>query len=372
MQELGLPAYRFSVAWPRVQPAGRGPVNPAGLDFYDRLVDSLLAAGIRPFLTLYHWDLPQALQDSGGWDNRATCGYFADYAALVAKRLGDRVHDWMTLNEPQVVAFNGNENGAHAPGFRDPHLATRVAHHLLVAHGLATQTLRALAPYPRVGIVLDFAPAEPATGTPENRATAEAIWQRSGTYFMDPLFRGHYAPAVEPRIAAADVAIQPGDMALIAQPLDFLGINFYRRQVFDTAGNMIHVPGAEYTEMDWEVHAPAFTRLLERLDRDYRLPPLYITENGAAFVDEVSADGQVHDERRAGYLRAHLGAVRDAIAAGVDIDGYFVWSLLDNFEWARGYEKRFGIVHVDFATQQRTIKDSGRLYARAITQNAVP
>lgn len=371
MKRLGLQAYRFSVSWPRVVPEGRGRANPAGLDFYDRLLDELLSANIQPFLTLYHWDLPQALQDIGGWDSRDTSGYFADYAALMAKRLGDRVRHWTTFNEPYVSAFIGNYTGEHAPGFTDRALALRVTHHLLVAHGLAVQTIRALAPGVEAGIVLDFAPPEPASDTDANRAKVEAIWQEAGALFLDPLLRAHYPPAVQAAVEQSAVDVRPGDLALIAQPLDFMGVNFYRRVVFDERGNPARVGGAEYTEMDWEVHAPAFKRLLLRLAREYRLPPLYITENGAAFADEVGHDGKVRDPRRVNYLREHLGAVRDAMREGVDIRGYFAWSLLDNFEWARGYSKRFGIVYVDYPTQRRIVKDSGEWYAQAIAQNAI-
>ncbi|HEY0068472.1 MAG TPA: GH1 family beta-glucosidase [Chloroflexia bacterium] len=369
MKQLGLQAYRFSVSWPRVIPEGRGKVNPAGLDFYDRLVDELLSTGIQPFLTLYHWDLPQALQDTGGWDNRDTTGYFADYAALMAKRLGDRVQRWTTFNEPYVSAFVGNLSGEHAPGFTDRALAFRVTHHLLVAHGLAVQAIRSSAPGVEAGIVLDFAPPEPANDTDANRDAVEAMWQGGGALFIDPLLRAHYPVAVQAKIEESKVAVKPGDLALIAQPLDFMGVNYYRRMVTDEQGKPARVEGAEYTEMDWEVHAPAFKRLLLRLAREYRLPPLYITENGASFVDEVGQDGKVHDPRRVSYLTEHLGAVREAMAEGMDIRGYFVWSLLDNFEWAKGYSKRFGIVYVDYPTQRRIVKDSGQWYAQAIANN---
>lgn len=370
MKQIGLKAYRFSVSWPRVLPNGHersgGTANPAGLDFYDKLVDELLNANIQPFLTLYHWDLPQALQDRGGWGNRDTCGYFADYATLMAKRLADRVSYWTTFNEPWVSAFIGNHEGRHAPGLTDTKLAMHVTHHLLVAHGLATQAIRTIAPQASMGIVLDFAPPEPAYDTEENRAVAETIWQQGGALFLDPLFRGQYPLAVQPSLQEYEVPIQPGDHVLIAQPLDFVGINFYRRMVFDERGSPVRVPSAEYTEMDWEVHAPAFKRLLLRLTSDYSLPPIYITENGAAFTDNVSSDGAVHDERRVNYFREHLGAVREAMAEGADIRGYFAWSLLDNFEWAEGYSKRFGLIYVDYPTQQRIIKDSGKWYAQVI------
>ncbi len=371
MQRLGLSAYRFSVSWPRVIPAGRGAVNPPGLDFYDRLVDALLAAGIQPFLTLYHWDLPQALQDMGGWGARDTCGYFADYADRLARRLGDRVRHWATFNEPWVVAFVGHQYGWHAPGLQDEALTLQVAHHLLVAHGLATQALRAADARLQVGIVLNTRPVEPATDLEQDRALADQYWQRNEGWFLDPLLRAEYPPAAWEDYGDRRPAVQPGDMPLIAQPLDWLGVNYYSRGVAQEGQILDPVPGSDYTDMGWEIHAPALRRLLVRLKRDYPIPPLYITENGAAFPDEVSPDGRVHDPRRIAYLRDHLIQARLAIADGVDLRGYFVWSLLDNFEWAHGYAKRFGLIYVDYATQKRIVKDSGEWYARVIAHNGV-
>jgi beta-glucosidase len=370
MQRLGLKAYRFSTSWPRVQPNGRGRIEPRGLEFYDRLVDALLEAKIKPFITLYHWDLPQALQDLGGWVNRDVCGYFADYSALIARRLGDRVHRWTTLNEPQVVAFNGYSNGEHAPGLHDERLAIQVSHHLQVAHGLATQAVRANARLAEVGIGLNLTTSEPASDSPQDIAAAEQGWQLHFAWFLDPLFRAYYPPAALAFYGDLALTVQPGDLALIAQPLDFLGVNFYHRNVVGKDGPQ-HVAGSEYTEMDWEVHAPALRRLLLKLRREYQLPPIYIMENGAAFKDQVEADGCVHDARRVNYLREHFRELSLAIAEGADVRGYFVWSLLDNFEWARGYSKRFGITYVDFATQQRIVKDSGEFYARVIAENGV-
>ncbi len=372
MKNLGLRGYRFSTAWTRVFPNGRGAINQAGLDFYDRLVDELLAANIQPFLTLYHWDLPQALFEIGGWGNRDVCNYFADYTALMVKRLGDRVQNWTTFNEPYVVAFLGHQLGIHAPGLQDDLLTFKVTHNLLVAHAQATQVIRAIAPRANVGIVLDFTPIEPLHDTDTNRAVAENIWQKNGALFADPLFRAHYPLAVQDSIEQLGDTIRPGDLGMMAQKLDYVGVNFYRRHVVDEQSNVIHVPGSEYTEMDWEVHAPAFTSLLTRLNRDYRLPPIYITENGAAFPDEISADGHVHDPRRINYLREHIAAIGEAMRQGVDVRGYFVWSLLDNFEWAYGFSKRFGIVYTNYTTQKRIIKDSGKWYAQLITQNKLP
>jgi beta-glucosidase len=368
MQELGIQAYRFSISWPRVLPLGRGRANPAGIDFYDRLVDAMLAAGITPFATLYHWDLPQALQDIGGWAQRDVSTTFADYAALVVQRLGDRVRDWATFNEPWCVAFNGHDSGEHAPGLRDRKLALQVAHHVLLAHGLAAQAIRSTRSDVRVGIVLNLWPVEVVGDDEAAQAEVEPVWQRNCAWFLDPLYRANY-PAEA--LAAYD-ALAPtpgaGDLSTIAQPLDFMGINYYNRMTLGAPGP---IPGAEYTEMGWEVYPQGLTRLLQRLHREYRLPPLYITENGAAFPDTVTAQGRVPDAQRLEYVRQHLLALHEAMAAGVDVRGYFVWSLLDNFEWAHGYGKRFGIVHVDYDTQARTIKDSGRWYSQVIASGQV-
>lgn len=371
MARIGLKGYRFSTAWTRVLPTGHGPANPRGLDFYDRLVDCLLEAGIQPFPTLYHWDLPQKLQDRGGWTNRETCDYFADYAALMAKALGDRVLHWTTINEPGVVAFDGHYTGEHAPGLQDEKTARQVGHNLLVAHGLATQALRNINTALEVGIVLNLWPSDPASASAEDRAAAEANWHRGETWLLDPLLHASYPLAAWETAGETAPLVQAGDMALIAQRLDFLGINYYSRNLVSAAGEVSPVPGAEYTEMGWEVHPPAMYRLLTILQRDYRLPPLYITENGAAFPDSVSTDGQIHDPRRREYLRLHLIEACKAIHQGVDLRGYFVWSLLDNFEWAHGYTKRFGLVHVDYATQKRTIKDSGEWYSLVSAKNVV-
>ena len=369
MKSLGLNAYRFSISWPRIKPQGRGQPNKAGLDFYDKLVDEVLAAGITPFLTLYHWDLPQALQDRGGWDNRDTCGYSVDYASIMLKRLGDRVKYWTTFNEPFVVAWVGNAWGEHAPGFHDPALAMRVTHHLLVAHGQAMQAIRSIVPDAKAGIVLDFAPPEPAHDDDASNAAAEKSWHTLGTLFIEPL----PVRTLSPRSAAPNRAVRakiaPTDMDLIAQPLDFLGVNYYRPIMLDAQGKEVRLQDREYTEMPWLVQPELLKRLLLRLNRDYPLPPVYITENGAAFPDVLSEAMQVRDPRRESYLREHLRAVHEFIAEGVDVRGYFVWSLMDNFEWAHGYSKRFGIVYVDYPTQRRIVKESGRWYMETINAN---
>ena len=372
MHRLGLKAYRFSTSWPRIIPSGRGKVNLKGLDFYDRLVDAICAANLDPFLTLYHWDLPQALQDQGGWENRDTAYAFVDYAAIMVKRLGDRVKNWSTFNEPAVVAFVGNLYGEHAPGFKDEGIAYRVAHNVMVAHGLGVQAIRNANSSLKAGIVLNLWPFEPETNTPEDLSAAENIWKANETHFLEPIFKGHYSPESYEIAEKHLTTFKDGDMALISQELDFWGLNFYSRHVISGEGEFVKVPASEYTEMDWEVCAPSLRRLLVRLYQDYKLPPLYITENGSAFQDEVSADGKIHDPRRLDYLKQHLIQTRLSMLDGVDVRGYFAWSLLDNFEWAHGYTKRFGLVHVDYTTQKRTIKDSGEWYAQVIRKNEVP
>lgn len=371
MRQLGLKAYRFSTSWSRVLPSGRGRINPKGLDFYDRLVDRICAANIEPLLTLYHWDLPQALQNEGGWDNRITAYAFADYAALMVKRFGDRVKYWTTFNEPSVIAFDGHLTGEHAPGVKDQRMAYQVAHHLLVAHGLGMQTIRAIKPDAYAGIVLNLWPAEPASDSAEDVAAANKHWNENGTLFLDPLFKGYYSPAVYDLVGKDMPKIQEGDMALIAQKLDYVGINYYSRNVLSAKGEMEKIEGSEYTEMGWEVCAPALRHMLVKINNEYNLPPIIITENGAAFKDKVSADGKVHDPRRIDYLKNHFIQTRLAMLDGVDVRGYMVWSLMDNFEWGHGFSKRFGLTYVDYTTQKRILKDSGEWYADLIQKNEV-
>jgi beta-glucosidase len=371
MAEIGLQAYRFSISWPRLLPNGRRPVNPRGLDFYDSLVDSLLAAGIRPFATLYHWDLPQALQDQGGWIARDTAAAFADYAALAAGRLGDRVKHWMTLNEPRIVMRYGHLVGNHAPGLRDQGAANQVAHHLMVGHGLALQALRSAHADLRLGIALDESGVSPASESLEDIEAAEEDWRQHETLFLDGLFRpGAWSERWQASEGQAP-DILPGDEALIGGPLDFLGINYYSRRLISAAGQVPAEPGASLTGMGWEIHPKSLRQVLRRISSDYRLPPIYITENGAAFDDRPDAQGQVQDEQRLDYLRRHLQQLALAIAEGVDVHGYFAWSLLDNFEWQHGCSQRFGLIRVDYATQQRVIKRSGRWYGEVIGANAV-
>ncbi len=371
MRRLGLQAYRFSISWPRVLPTGGGPINARGLEFYDHLVDELLAAGIQPFATLYHWDLPQALHESGGWPARDTCQAFADYASVVASRLADRVRFWITINEPRVVMYEGYTAGTHAPGIQDPAVGLRAAHHLLVAHGLATQALRAVHPALQIGIVLDQTGIEPATDAPEDLDAAECAWRLHEAPVLDALFGGVVPPDPWRSLIEMPGIVRPGDPSLIGQPLDFVGLNYYSRHRVRAAGPAEPDPEAEYTDMGWEVHAPSLRRVLNRIHRDYPLPPVYITENGAAFVDRIADDGTIRDERRQQYLRSHIAEVHQALHDGIDLRGYFVWSLLDNFEWAHGYAKRFGLIHVDHRTQERRIKQSGEWYAQLIQANAV-
>jgi beta-glucosidase len=382
MRELGLGAYRFSVAWPRVMPGGTGPVNERGLDWYDRLVDGLLAAGITPFVTLYHWDLPQALQDRGGWGNRATVDAFVAYAEAVARRLGDRVQHWITHNEPWVVAFLGNLMGIHAPGLQDRRLALQVAHHLLLSHGRAVPALRA-AGAREVGITLNMAPGRPLAPGTDDDAAARRFEGFMNRWFLDPLFRGGY-PEDMVALYGGPPAMEAGDLAAIAAPTDFLGVNYYTPATVHAVppetnplGFAGRTPeesvaaGYEVTEMGWAVDPTGLSELLTDIWRDYTLPgALYITENGAAFDDRL-VDGAVDDPRRIAYLHGHLAAARQVIEAGVPLRGYFAWSLLDNFEWSFGYSKRFGLVYTDYATQARIPKASARWYSRVSAANGL-
>ena len=399
MKELGLDSYRFSTSWARVRPGGRG-VNPKGLDFYSRLVDELLEAGILPWLTLYHWDLPQALEEAGGWANRDTALRFVDYAQDVHAALGDRVAHWTTLNEPFCSSLLGYGSGAHAPGKQDPRAAVAAVHHQHLAHGMAVRELRSLGAE-QIGITLNLSnsiPRDPAD--PVDLEAARLFDSLQNRIFLDPILRGVY-----PEDSLRDLEpfglhglIHPGDMDVIGAPIDFLGVNHYHDDQIsghpDTSGSDGHGGGAgrataspwigaehitfpsrglPRTGMDWEVNPGGLGTLLIRLGQEYpQLPPLYVTENGAAYDDEVAADGSVPDPERTRYILGHIDAVGQALAAGADVRGYFVWSLLDNFEWSWGYSKRFGIVRVDYASQERTVKDSGRAYSAVIAASRNP
>jgi beta-glucosidase len=387
LADLGVTHYRFSLAWPRLQPAGRGGINPAGLDFYQRLVDELLGRGIQPWVTLYHWDLPQVLEDAGGWPVRDTAERFADYATLVHDRLRDRVRSWTTLNEPWCSAFLGYASGDHAPGRQEPAAALAAAHHLLLGHGLAVRAMRAADPAGEYGITLNLHPVSPATADPADADAARQVDAVSNRVFLDPLFRGRYPDDLRADVAAVtDLGfVRDGDERTIAAPLDFLGVNYYRRTVVRSAPDPEPAPawvgsttveevgqGRPETAMGWEIDPSGLSDMLTRIARDYGPVPLYVTENGAAFDDAPGPDGTVADPERVDYLDTHLRAARQAIEAGVDLRGYFVWSLLDNFEWAYGYSKRFGLVYVDYATQRRIPKDSARWYAGVTRRNGLP
>ncbi|MFJ2032728.1 GH1 family beta-glucosidase [Streptosporangium sp. NPDC087985] len=379
MGDLGLSAYRFSISWPRIQPDGSGPANPRGLDFYDRLVDELHGTGITPIVTLYHWDLPQTLEDRGGWTSRETAERFAEYAGIVHARLGDRVETWTTLNEPWCSAFLGYASGIHAPGRTEPGLGFAATHHLLLGHGLAVGALRA-AGAAQIGITLNLAPV-----LGDDAEAASIVDGLQNRIFLDPVLRGEYPADVLERAGHfTDWSfVKDGDLEIISRPIDLLGVNYYSPQtVIARTGepaNSVY-PGSEgiafpspdvpKTAMGWPVQPFGLTDLLVRLSRDYPGTPLIITENGAAF-DDVMEDGQVHDADRVSYLDGHLRAAHAAIEAGADLRGYLVWSLLDNFEWAEGYNKRFGIVHVDYTTQNRTPKDSALWYSGVVRRNGL-
>ncbi len=379
MAELNLNAYRFSLSWSRILPQGSGPVNARGLDFYDRLVDALLARNITPVATLYHWDLPQALHERGGWLARETAHAFAYYAEVVMRRLGDRVRWWITLNEPWCAAYLGYGLGTHAPGIADMQSAAVAAHHLLLAHGLALPRMRPyISQHARIGITLNITPVSAADERAETLQGVEQMDVRYNRWFLDPLFRGQYPEQLFADLAVAPPPLQEADMALIATPLDFVGINYYfrlllrarrpgRQQAKEPAYELVvPVPGASYTEMAWEIYPQGLGDCLLRVHREYAPRLILVTENGAAFADQWDGRSPVRDERRVQYLREHIDMLEHARRQGVPVEGYFVWSLLDNYEWIDGYSKRFGIVYVDFATQRRQIKESGRWYAAFI------
>jgi beta-glucosidase len=373
LARVGVDAYRFSVSWSRVLPLGTGEPNEPGLAFYDRLIDGLLERQIQPMLTLYHWDLPQALQDRGGWTNPEVVDWFADYAGLLAERFGGRVRDWLTLNEPQVFAFTGNAFGVHAPGLRDWPTALRVADAALRAHAAATARIRAAAPQARIGAAINVNFVDAASDAEADRLAARRHSAINHGWFLDPLFgRGYPALAMEAHAAAGHLdtlSLQPPPSG----ELDFLGLNYYTREViaadpsapFGITG--VQLPGVERTTMDWEVYPDGLRQVLARLHGEYAPPEIRVTENGAAFPETGPDDaGHVRDDERRSFLERHVRATADAMADGVPVAGYYVWSFLDNFEWAKGFDQRFGIVHVDYATGRRTLKDSGEWYASLI------
>ena len=374
MADLGLGAYRFSIAWPRVQPDGRGSGNAAGIAFYDQLVDRLLEKGITPWATLYHWDLPESLEQAGGWPVRETAEHFADYTTIIAEALGDRVKHWITLNEPWCAAYLGYASGIHAPGRTEPAAAVAASHHLLLGHGLAVDRLREAVADVQVGVTLNLYPVTPIDDSGRHDEAVRRIDGLMNRWFLDPVLKGSYPKDVLADIApVTDAAfIRDGDNALIARPLDFLGVNYYTRHVVG-AGLW---PGAsdvrfqvenglERTASGWDIDPQGLIDVLSRLQSDYAPIPIYLTENGAAFDDEV-VEGVVHDADRIAFLNDHLESIATMRRQGMDIRGYFAWSLLDNYEWAEGYAKRFGIVHVDYDTQVRTPKDSAHWYSDLI------
>jgi beta-glucosidase len=386
MKWLGLGAYRFSVAWPRVFPTGRWQANAAGLEFYDRLTDGLLEAGIEPFVTLYHWDLPQPLEDAGGWANRETVDAFVEYVDVVSDLLGDRVRRFITHNEPWCIAVLGYAEGLHAPGRRDWPAALAAAHHLLLSHGLAAEVIRGNAPDAEVGITLNLVPAEPASPSAHDRDACRAFDGTFNRWFLDPLYgRGYPEDVIADHVGAGRLPslelpfVVDGDLAAIAAPTDFLGINYYSRAVVrsdrvpeaDNAPRVVH-PSEERTDIGWEVYPDGLRQLLVRVQRDYAPQAVYITENGAAYDTAPDEHGRVHDIERQRFLHSHLGAALEAANAGVPLAGYFVWSLLDNYEWQEGYRKRFGIVWVDYTTQERVLKESAAQYRGIIAANALP
>jgi beta-glucosidase len=360
---LGVDAYRFSISWSRVQPKGHGAWNEKGLAFYDRLVDKLLSKGIKPHVTLYHWDLPQGLQDLGGWGSRDTTDCFADYADVIGRRFGDRVASICTHNEPWCTAHLGHHVGQFAPGDKDPQLAIQVAHHLLLSHGKALQAMRASGVKAPLGIVLNQSSVTAATPSQADRDSAERQYASFVRWYMDPIFLKRYPTApgltIYPTVAE-------NDFNTIAQPLDFLGINYYTRIWASESSPPVPAPNAMgVNDMGWETYPQGLSDLLQQIDRDYDLPPIYITENGFAGDDHL-VGGKVADSPRIAYVHTHLAALQQAMEAGVDIRGYFYWSLFDNYEWNSGYAKRFGIVHVDYENQQRTLKDSAHWYSDLI------
>ncbi len=385
MKDLGFKAYRFSIAWPRILPQGRGSVNQAGLDFYSQVIDELLTAGIHPMITLYHWDIPTAI--NGAWLERAAVDAFTEYTAVVARAFGDRVKEWVTINEPWCASILSYKLGIHAPGFTNHYQALVAAHHLLLAHGRALPVLRAECPGVRAGIALNLSPIYPQSNSEADIAAARYADGELARWFLDPLYGRDYPADVIADLNHAGVLntttpdfIQPGDMDTIAAPADFLAINYYSRNVVkSTPGfennptRLEHIPAPKnnQTEIGWEIFPSGLFEVLERVYRDYKPAEIIISENGASYSDGPDASGRVHDQKRIDYLQDHLLAVWQAIQAGIPVTGYYAWSLMDNFEWSLGYSQRFGIVHVDYATQKRTPKDSALWYSQVTKQNGI-
>lgn len=379
MKEISLSAYRFSIAWSRIFPQGKGQVKQDGLDFYERLIDELLDSGIEPFITLYHWDLPQALQRKGGWANRDTVGYFQDYVAKVSRKLADRVHFWITHNEPWVVSFLGHHLGIHAPGIKDLSTALKVSHHLLLSHGEAVGILRDNGDKKtQVGIALNLSPVYPASESEEDKKAAKRCDGYLNRWFLDPIYKGSYPEDMLALYGNKAPEIGAQELERISAKIDFLGVNYYTRTVVKADKKeaflglrQVKPSGAEFTEKKWEIYPLGIYQILKRIHNDYDEPLIYITENGAAFADKIDKKGEVNDESRIKYLEGHFFQAHRAIEEGVKLSGYFVWSLLDNFEWADGYSKRFGLVYTDYPTQKRIIKASGWWYKKVIEKNEI-
>ena len=379
MSELGVKSYRFSIAWPRILPNGKGDVNSAGLDFYDRLVDELIAHDIEPMATLYHWDMPQALDDEGGWLNRESADHFAAYTDVVSRKLGDRIKFWGTINEPICTAMLGYYLGMHAPGHEDKTMKEMnvALHHLLLGHGKAVRVLRQNIADARVGAIINIYPVYPASDSDEDKAAAERFYMYHNHWFTGAMYTGKYPKLGMELFADVAPPIQPGDMEIISTPTDYIGLNYYSRLVVahnETANlpmkvEIVKPQDAEYTAMDWEVYPDGLHDVVERVYREYKPKEIFIVENGCAVNDVISDDGKVHDPQRVSYLRRHLQTLNKTIAEGIPVKGYYVWSLMDNFEWSHGYAKRFGIIYVDYKTQKRIPKDSYAYYQKVIVAN---
>jgi beta-glucosidase len=380
ISDLGVPCYSFTISWPRVLPLGRGAVNAKGLDFYSRLVDELLAAGIRPKATLYHWDFPQALQELGGWANRDAVEWFGEYARIMFDRLGDRVHLWATHNEPWVAAFLGYATGQHAPGICDYSAAYQTAHHLLLAHGRAVQVFRQGDYEGQIGLILNLNGIIPASDDEQDRAAAQRVRNETHALFLDPVFKGTYPQALFDYVGPHRPSIEPGDLQVIHQPIDYLGLNYYNSDyvAFDIHGGLnkarlipYSAPGMGRTEMNWGIHPGGLKGEVLHIKEEYGNPTMYITENGCALPDAPDDLGFVADWDRIDFLRAHLRALHEAIAKGANVHGYFVWSMFDNFEWERGYGPRFGLVRVDYQSLSRTAKQSAYWFRDVIRSNSI-
>jgi beta-glucosidase len=379
MKEIGLETYRFSIAWPRIFPLGKGKVNQKGLDFYNKLIDGLLEAGIEPAITLYHWDLPQALQDKGGWESKETVDAFVDYAEVIFKAFGDRVNTWITHNEPFVVAFHGNSTGDHAPGIKNHLVALKVAHNLLVSHGLVVRKFREMDITGDIGITLNLSYAYTVSDSKEDSLAADLFTAFYNGWFLDPIFKGYYPKNLvdiyKEKYENIDFLFE--NLDVINEEIDFLGINYYSRGLveFDSTSDFFNIKTikpeeSNYTAMNWEIYPKGLYDLLINISKEYTDLPLYITENGAAFNDEV-VDGIVNDTKRIEFLKGHFKSAYDAIQSGVNLQRYYVWSLMDNFEWAYGYSKRFGIIFVDYSTKERILKNSAHWYKEVIKNNCI-